>query len=90
VSDGERREGEQQVPEERPLSEQPEAEDRGEPGIDRAPEGPAQPDRIGTGEPMGAPEGWDRAADLEKDPALIPDLAETDVCQTSCARRSSG
>ena len=24
-------------------------------------------------------EGWDRPADLEKDPALVPDIAETDV-----------
>jgi NADH-quinone oxidoreductase subunit E len=26
-----------------------------------------------------APEGWDRAADLEKDPAVIPDAAEVEV-----------
>jgi len=71
------------VPEERPLSEQPEAEDRGVAGIERAPEGAPLPDQIGTDAAMGvraatAP-GWDRPADLEKDPASIPDLAETPV-----------
>jgi NADH-quinone oxidoreductase subunit E len=33
---------------------------------------------IGAGHPDAA-HGWDRAVDLEKDPAVIPDLAETDV-----------
>ncbi|HEX8073540.1 MAG TPA: NAD(P)H-dependent oxidoreductase subunit E [Thermoleophilaceae bacterium] len=84
--DDERQNGDH-VPEERPLTEQPEKEDRGEPGIERAPEGQPAPDRIGSDEAMGTPpvqappraEGWDRAADLAKDPAVIPDLAETDV-----------
>jgi NADH-quinone oxidoreductase subunit E len=78
---------EDHVPEERPLSEQPEAEDRGVPGIERAPDGQPAPDRIGSGEPMGTVSterparaaGWDRAADLDKDPAVIPDMAETEV-----------
>jgi NADH:ubiquinone oxidoreductase subunit E len=90
VTDDERREGED-VAEERPVSEQPEVEDRGVPSIDRPPEGAPSPDRVGSGEPMGAPasqipdarplaaEGWDRAADLDADPATIPDSAETPV-----------
>ena len=66
------------------------AEDRGVPDVERPPEGPAQPDRVGSGEPMGtlaseqaarpaAAAGFDRAADLEKDPAVVPDPAETPV-----------
>jgi len=42
------------------------ADDRGVPDIDRIPEGPAAPDRIGTGERMG-------------DPATVPDPAEVEV-----------
>ena len=50
----------------------------------RVPEGAAVPDRFGTGEAMGStptelPRGWDRSADPEKDPAVIPDIAEIDV-----------
>ncbi len=71
------------VPEERPLTEQPEVEDRGVTGIGRPPEGPPLPDQIGTEAAMGSrpltTPGWDRAADLEKDPAVIPDIAETPV-----------
>jgi NADH-quinone oxidoreductase subunit E len=52
-------------------------EDRGVPGVERVPEGGPQADRVGEG--MGVPAGWDRPADLEKDPALIPDPAETPV-----------
>jgi len=78
VTDEERREGDH-VAEERPFSEQPDALDRGVPGIERAPEGPPQLDRVGSGERMGAAAGWDRAADLEKPPAVIPDPAETSV-----------
>jgi len=83
VSDSEERQYADHVPEERPLSEQPEVEDRGVTDIERAPEGPPLPDQIGTEAAMGsrpltAP-GWDRPADLEKDPAVIPDLAETPV-----------
>ena len=38
------------------------------------------PDRIiDAGEPVGARTGWDRAVDLHKDPAVVPDPAETDV-----------
>ena len=83
MSDSEERQDADHVPEERPLSEQPEVEDRGVTDIERAPEGPPLPDQIGTEAAMGsrpltAP-GWDRPADLEKDPAVIPDLAETPV-----------
>jgi NADH:ubiquinone oxidoreductase subunit E len=57
---------------------------------DRPPEGPPVPDQVGRDEPMGAPSGehatrahvppgWDRPADLGKDPAVVPDLAEVDV-----------
>jgi len=42
------------------------ANDRGVPDIERMPEGPAVPDRIGTGERMG-------------DPATVPDPAEVEV-----------
>ena len=50
----------------------------------RVPEGPAQPDRVGHEGAMGMtpqalPRGWDRSYDREKDPAVIPDLAETAV-----------
>jgi NADH-quinone oxidoreductase subunit E len=50
----------------------------------RPPEGSEFPDRVGTEGAMGAtpqelPRGWDRSYDREKDPAVIPDLAETDV-----------
>ena len=38
------------------------------------------PDRImDGGEPVGARTGWDRAVDLHKDPAVVPDPAETNV-----------
>ena len=57
--------------------------DRGVPDVERPPEGPPLPDQVGAGGTMGArpdvAEGWDRPADLEKDPALVPDIAETDV-----------
>ena len=43
-----------------------EAEGRGVPGVERMPEGPPAPDRIGTGERMG-------------DPATVPDPAEVEV-----------
>ena len=73
----EQREGDH-VPEERPLSEQPEKEDRGVPGIERPPDGRPAPDRVGSGEAMGAPP---TAADtaVVPDAATIPDLAETEV-----------
>jgi NADH-quinone oxidoreductase subunit E len=54
-------------------------EDRGVPDVERLPEGLPSPDRVGEGGPMGMRAGWDRGADLEKDPALIPDPAETPV-----------
>ena len=65
MNDEERRD-EDHVPEERPVSEQPDAEDRGVPGIERPPEGPPQLDRVGSGEPAGVP-------------ATVPDPAETPV-----------
>jgi NADH:ubiquinone oxidoreductase subunit E len=60
---------------------------------DRRPEGAPIPDRVGSGEQMGtdaahAPggdgrprvaRGWDRAADLLEDPAVVPQLAEVEV-----------
>ena len=50
----------------------------------RPPEGSEFPDQVGTEGAMGTapqelPRGWDRATDREKDPAVIPDLAETEV-----------
>jgi NADH-quinone oxidoreductase subunit E len=49
----------------------------------RPPEGAPVPDRIGHEGPMGmtqdVPRGWDRAADIEKDPATIPDPADLDI-----------
>jgi NADH-quinone oxidoreductase subunit E len=45
-------------------------------------EGAAQPDRFGMEAPqgdVGTAAGWDAAADLTKDPAVIPDPAEVDV-----------
>jgi NADH:ubiquinone oxidoreductase subunit E len=78
VTDDERRD-EDHVPEERPFSEQPDALDRGVPGIERPPAGPPQLDRVGSGERTGMAPGWDEAADLEKAPAVVPDPAETPV-----------
>ena len=50
------------------------------------PEGASAPDRFGSTEPQGdtgttatVAGGWDEAADLTKDPAVIPDPAEVDV-----------
>jgi NADH-quinone oxidoreductase subunit E len=50
----------------------------------RVPEGSPVADRFGSGEsmgttPQGLPRGWDRSYDREKDPAVIPDIAETEV-----------
>ena len=50
----------------------------------RVPEGPEFHDQVGTEgamgtTPQGLPRGWDRSYDRGKDPAVIPDLAETDV-----------
>jgi len=59
-----------------------------DPGIaepaERPPEGSEFPDQVGTEGAMGTsaqelPRGWDRSADRDKDPAVIPDLAEVDV-----------
>jgi NADH:ubiquinone oxidoreductase subunit E len=36
------------------------------------------PGQVASARPA-VPAGWDEAADLEKDPAVVPDLAETDV-----------
>jgi NADH:ubiquinone oxidoreductase subunit E len=60
------------------------AEDRGVPGIERPPEGRSQADRAGSEAAMGMPaqdlpRGWDEPADLDKDPALIPEPASTPV-----------
>jgi NADH-quinone oxidoreductase subunit E len=60
------------------------AEDRGVPDTERVPEGLPFPDQVGTAGTAGTPAaegaaGWDRAADLSKDPAVIPDPAETYV-----------
>ena len=55
------------------------AEDRGVPGIERAPEGAGQMDRFESREPVGTPPGWDRPTDSGKDPAVIPDPAEVEV-----------
>src|SRR5207302_6865698 len=69
----------------RPLmdEERDDRADRGVPDVERPPEGPPLPDQVGAGGAMGArpdvAEGWDRPADLDKDPALVPDIAETDV-----------
>jgi NADH-quinone oxidoreductase subunit E len=53
------------------------------PDTERVPEGAPQPDRIGHEGSVGThpdvARGWDRAADLEKDPAVIPDPADLDV-----------
>jgi NADH-quinone oxidoreductase subunit E len=71
-------------PEERP-EERDRPADVGFPDEARVPEGLPVPDRVGTDETMGTeaaermPRGWDRAADLSKDPAVIPDPAESDV-----------
>ena len=50
----------------------------------RPPEGAPAPDDIGREGAMGAtpqelPRGWDRSYDKDKDPAVIPDLAEVEV-----------
>jgi NADH-quinone oxidoreductase subunit E len=53
------------------------------PGIERAPEGAPAPDQIGRAGAVGAQRdvarGWDRSADLEKDPGVIPDPADLDI-----------
>jgi NADH-quinone oxidoreductase subunit E len=62
----------------------------GMPDDERAPEGDPRaetlpgedPGTVGTSAseaPVATPRGWDQAVDLEKDPAVVPDLAETDV-----------
>ena len=51
----------------------------------RPPEGSERPDQVGGEGAMGTtaaqeiPRGWDRSYDRDKDPAVIPDIAETDV-----------
>ena len=50
----------------------------------RPPEGSEFPDQVGTEGAMGTtpqelPRGWDRSADRDKDPAVIPDIAEIEV-----------
>jgi NADH-quinone oxidoreductase subunit E len=45
--------------------------------VSEIPDGAPQADR--PGESMGLPPGWDLPADLEKEPAVVPDLAETPV-----------
>ena len=57
-----------------------------QPADQRAPEGhpraetlpESDPGTVGTAS-ADLPRGWDQAVDLDKDPAVIPDLAETDV-----------
>lgn len=77
----------------RPADGDDEPENRGVTGTERPPAGSPAPDRVGSDEPMGtgsgdlavdaagggAARGWDRAADLTKGPAVIPDPAEVEV-----------
>jgi NADH-quinone oxidoreductase subunit E len=58
-----------------------EADDRGVPGVERMPEGPPVPDRVGGRERMGMPAGWDTPVDLEKEPGTVPDPADVEVPQ---------